>query len=52
MLTQHERISQNNYGNQQVEIYRSNGSLETQKAPNTISGEEVLPSFVLNLAKI
>jgi Uma2 family endonuclease len=37
---------------QQVEIYRINGSVEAQQAPNTISGEEVLPGFVLNLAKI
>jgi hypothetical protein len=42
MLTQHERIAQNNYGNQQVEIYRINSSVEMEQAPNTIGGDEVL----------
>jgi Uma2 family endonuclease len=37
---------------QQVEIYRIDSSIEILQSPNTISGEDVLPGFVLNLAKI
>ena len=34
---------------QQVEIYRSNQTLEIVKLPTTLSGENVLPEFILNL---
>jgi Uma2 family endonuclease len=38
--------------NQQIEIYRPGKSIETAIAPTTLSGEEVLPGFVLDLNKI
>jgi Uma2 family endonuclease len=34
---------------QQVEIYRPNQALEIVKLPTTLSGENVLPEFILNL---
>ncbi|VXD22102.1 Uma2 family endonuclease [Planktothrix paucivesiculata] len=34
---------------QQVEIYRLNQALEIVKLPTTLSGENVLPEFILNL---
>ncbi len=34
---------------QQVEIYRPNQALEIIKLPTTLSGENVLPEFILNL---
>lgn len=34
---------------QQVEIYRPNQDLEIIKLPTTLSGENVLPEFILNL---
>ncbi|MEC4893400.1 MAG: hypothetical protein SAL07_09425 [Oscillatoria sp. PMC 1051.18] len=34
-----------------VEIYRSEGNVEVLESPNTVSGEDVLPEFVLNLNK-
>jgi Uma2 family endonuclease len=37
---------------QQVEIYRIDRSVELLQSPSTVSGEDVLPGFVLNLAKI
>ena len=35
--------------NKRVEIYRSNREVEVLEAPNSLSGEEVLPGFVLDL---
>jgi Uma2 family endonuclease len=37
---------------QQVEIYRPDQTVEIIESPNTLSGEEVLPGFVLELARI
>ena len=37
---------------QKVEIYRQDGSVEVCDRPATLSGEDVLPGFVLNLDKI
>ncbi|BDI18716.1 hypothetical protein ANSO36C_45180 [Nostoc cf. commune SO-36] len=37
---------------QEVEIYRPGQDVEVVKSPQTISGESVLPDFVLNLKKI
>lgn len=37
---------------QQVEIYRPNAELEIKAAPKTLSGEAVLPGFILNLEPI
>jgi Uma2 family endonuclease len=37
---------------QRVEIYRIDGSTEVLQSPPTLSGEAVLPGFVLNLAAI
>ena len=37
---------------QEVEIYRPGQDVEVLKSPQTISGESVLPGFVLNLKKI
>ncbi|MGB3207304.1 MAG: Uma2 family endonuclease [Crinalium sp.] len=36
----------------QVEIYRKNQQVEILNSPDTVSGEDVLPGFVLNLNKI
>ncbi len=36
----------------QVEIYRSDREVEILKSPNSLSGEDVLPGFVLDLKKI
>ena len=36
----------------QVEIYRQNQQIEILNSPDTVSGEDVLPGFVLNLNKI
>lgn len=38
--------------NRQVEIYRPNPEVKIIKSPNTLSGETVLPSFILNLESI
>ena len=38
--------------NQQVEIYRPNTEVEILQSPTTLSGEEVLPGFVLDLKDI
>ncbi|MBD2211151.1 Uma2 family endonuclease [Nostoc linckia FACHB-104] len=38
--------------NQQVEIYRPEQEVEILKSPTNLSGEDVLPGFVLNLAQI
>ncbi len=37
---------------QQVEIYRPNREVEILQSPQTLSGEDVLPDFVLHLAEI
>ena len=37
---------------QQVEIYRPNRKVEILPSPKTLSGEDVLPGFVLDLAEI
>jgi Uma2 family endonuclease len=37
---------------QQVEIYRPNREVEILQSPQILSGEDVLPGFVLDLAKI
>ncbi|MFM7424117.1 MAG: Uma2 family endonuclease, partial [Elainella sp.] len=34
---------------QQVEIYRPSQPVETRSAPDSLSGETILPGFVLNL---
>ncbi|MEC4985227.1 MAG: Uma2 family endonuclease [Oscillatoria sp. PMC 1068.18] len=36
----------------QVEIYRPGQKVETLASPNTVSGEDILPGFVLNLNQI
>ena len=36
----------------QVEIYRLGQPKETQESPNSLSGEDVLPEFVLDLNRI
>ena len=36
----------------QVKIYRPNRELEILQSPATLSGEEVLPGFVLDLSEI
>ena len=38
--------------NQQVEIYRPCESVEVFNSPKTLSGEDILPGFVLNLKEI
>jgi Uma2 family endonuclease len=35
--------------NQQVEIYRQNQQVEILSLPTTLSGEDVLPGFILEL---
>ncbi|PSO80291.1 MAG: hypothetical protein BRC41_17460 [Cyanobacteria bacterium QH_9_48_43] len=35
-----------------VEIYRPNQEVEVLESPNSVSGEDVLPGFVLDLAQI
>lgn len=37
---------------QQVEIYRPNTEVETLNRPSSLSGEDILPGFVLNLERI
>ena len=37
---------------QQVEIYRQGKEVEVLRLPETLSGEDVLPEFVLNMQKI
>ncbi|AFY45567.1 Uma2 family endonuclease [Nostoc sp. PCC 7107] len=37
---------------QEVEIYRPGKDVEILKSPQTLSGEDVLPGFVLNMQKI
>jgi Uma2 family endonuclease len=36
----------------QIEIYRLNKEVEILESPQTVSGEDVLPGFVLDLAEI
>ena len=38
--------------NRQVEIYRPETEVELLKNPKSLSGEEILPEFVLNLRRI
>lgn len=38
--------------NKRVEIYRPNQEVEILENPATLSGEDVLPGFVLDLAPI
>ena len=38
--------------NQQVEIYRQGREVEVIKSPKTLSGEDVLPEFILDLRGI
>ena len=38
--------------NQQVEVYRQGRDLEVLQSPTTLSGEDVLPGFVLDLTQI
>lgn len=38
--------------NQQVEIYRSGQDVEVLQSPTSLSGEDILPGFVLDLAGI
>ena len=38
--------------NQQVEIYRLGQNVEVLKSPLSLSGEDILPGFVLDLSKI
>ncbi len=37
---------------QQVEIYRPNQEVEVLNSPTSLSGEDVLPGFILNLANV
>ena len=41
-----------NRQNRQVEIYRQKQDVEVLESPGTLSGEDVLPEFVLNLQQI
>jgi Uma2 family endonuclease len=36
----------------QVEIYRPGSDVEILESPNTLSGEDVLPGFILDLRSI
>lgn len=36
----------------QIEIYRPNQEVEILQSPQTLSGEDVLPEFVLDLTEI
>jgi Uma2 family endonuclease len=38
--------------NRRVEIYRAQGEVELLENPTELSGEEVLPGFVLNLKRV
>jgi Uma2 family endonuclease len=38
--------------NRKVEIYRQNREVEVLENPATLSGEEVLPGFVLDLTEV
>ncbi|VEP18392.1 conserved hypothetical protein [Hyella patelloides LEGE 07179] len=38
--------------NQQVEIYRTNQPVEIIKSPSSLSGENILPNFILDLTEI
>ena len=37
---------------QQIEIYRPNQEVEILQSPQSLSGEDVLPEFVLDLSEI
>lgn len=38
--------------NQRAEVYRQGQSVEVLQSPTTLSGEDVLPGFVLDLRQI
>ncbi|MUL36293.1 Uma2 family endonuclease [Gloeocapsopsis dulcis] len=38
--------------NQQVEVYKQNQDIETINSPQTLSGGEILPKFILDFAEI
>lgn len=38
--------------NQQVEIYHQGQHVEVLQSPTSLSGEDVLPGFILDLAQI
>jgi Uma2 family endonuclease len=35
-----------------VEIYRQKKTVEVQDSPNSLSGEEIVPGFILDLTEI
>ena len=41
-----------NPAQQQVEIYRQGKSIEVLNVPNSLSGEDILPDFILDLQPI
>ncbi|MEG4328854.1 Uma2 family endonuclease, partial [Microcoleus sp. herbarium5] len=41
-----------NRKSRQVEIYRQDREVEVLESPATVSGEDVLPGFILNLESI
>ncbi len=41
-----------NPNNQQVEIYRAGKDVEILDSPKTLSGEDVLPEFILDMTVI
>jgi Uma2 family endonuclease len=41
-----------NRQNREVEIYRPNREVEIKRSPTTLSGEDVLPGFILSLEQI
>jgi len=41
-----------NRQNREVEIYRPNQEVEIKRSPTTLSGEDVLPGFILSLEQI
>ncbi|WP_375341073.1 hypothetical protein [Okeania sp. SIO2B3] len=41
-----------NRENQQVEIYRADKEVEILDSPQTLSGEDVLPGFILDMTII
>ncbi|NEQ36174.1 MAG: hypothetical protein F6K40_07690 [Okeania sp. SIO3I5] len=38
--------------NRKVEIYRQNQEVEILEDPNNLSGEDVLPGFILDLTEV
>ena len=41
-----------NRKSRQLEVYRQNQEVEVLESPTSLSGEDVLPGFVLNLENI